>query len=332
MGRRYIAGFPWVGHYDTWKLDRLQKLIEKNHGLVFLPGHNCASDYKDTAESFQTVTIHSQELHDAVAAVKIKKDVKLSQGVQFMCRALGIPIPFLPVSGKNEYHLFTLLVHQLSGFDEEKMAIEWCKYVDGVSIFPKLPVYLCEYHKHWLHNERIKDAVKNMKSEIELLEAINKRQTPPELSPTTEGDDLGSLSADNDMEKNGQWALAWQGPAFPSMLGRPMQRVMRPLGSSRVYVGTEAMGTTYSLLANVNCSKKRKNGVGGNDRVEKRRRRRCGRCVEFKGTNANTCPGSSGRSRCSYFHDNGYPLYNICFDCTKHESSTICLPIGNENI
>jgi hypothetical protein len=81
MGQRYIAGFPWVGHYDTWKLDRLQKLIEKNHGFVFLPGHNCASNYRDTAESFQMVVIHSQELHDAVAAIKIKKDVILSQDV-----------------------------------------------------------------------------------------------------------------------------------------------------------------------------------------------------------------------------------------------------------
>ena len=94
-----------------------------------------------------------------------------------------------------------------------------------------------------------------MKSEqAELLEAINKRQSPAEISQPTgisgiiaEGDYLGGLSADNDVEKNGKWALAWQGPAFPSMLGRPIQRAMRPPGSSRVYVGTEAMGTMYSF-------------------------------------------------------------------------------------
>jgi hypothetical protein len=65
-----------------------------------------------------------------------------------------------------------------------------------------------------------------MKSELELLEAINERQTPSEISqqPTgnsgimTEGDDLGGLSVDNDVEKNGLWALAWLGPAFPSMI------------------------------------------------------------------------------------------------------------------
>jgi len=86
MGRRYIAGYPWLGHYDTWKLDRLQKLIEKNHGLAYIPGHHCTSDYRGTAETFQTVAIHSKALHDAVA-----------------------------VNGKEEYMLFTLLVHEMSG-------------------------------------------------------------------------------------------------------------------------------------------------------------------------------------------------------------------------
>jgi hypothetical protein len=69
-------------------------------------------------------------------------DVIFGWDVQFMCRALGIPIPFLPVSRKNGYRLIILLVHQLSGFDDAKMAIKCCKHVDGVSIFPKLPVYL----------------------------------------------------------------------------------------------------------------------------------------------------------------------------------------------
>jgi hypothetical protein len=143
MGRQYIAGSPRVGHYDTWELHCPQKLIERNLGLVFLPEHNCASEYRDTAESLQTVAIHPQEIHGAVAAVKIKMHVMSGWDVQFMCRALGIPIPFLPVSGNNEKRLITLLVHQLSGFNDAKMAIEWCEHVDGVSIFPKLPVCLC---------------------------------------------------------------------------------------------------------------------------------------------------------------------------------------------
>jgi hypothetical protein len=100
MGRRYIASFSFVGHYDTWKLDDLQKLIEKNHGLVFLPGHNCASDYKDTAETFQTVAIHTKELHDALEKVQISAEVKakFTRDIKFLCRARVVQVPFLPVS------------------------------------------------------------------------------------------------------------------------------------------------------------------------------------------------------------------------------------------
>jgi hypothetical protein len=88
-------------------------------------------------------------------------------------------------------------------------------------------VYLHEYHKHWLRNQQIQDAVMDMKSDIQLLEeAINKRQTPAELSPSTEisgimteGDDLDGLSVDNDVEKNDLQACAWLGSsAFSSMI------------------------------------------------------------------------------------------------------------------
>lgn len=104
---------------DTWELDRLQKLIEKKQGLVLLPPrHKYASDYRDTAEPFQTGAIHSQELHYAVAAVRIKKDVTFSRNIEFMCRALGIPIPFLLVREENEYRLFPQLVYQMGGFDD----------------------------------------------------------------------------------------------------------------------------------------------------------------------------------------------------------------------
>jgi hypothetical protein len=67
-----------------------------------------------------------------------------------------------------------------------------------------------------------------------------KIETPAESSAPTgitrmmaEGDDLvGGLSADNDVEKNSLWAPAWQAPAFPSMIARPMQRPIYPSDSS----------------------------------------------------------------------------------------------------
>jgi hypothetical protein len=61
------------------------------------------------------------------------------------------------------------------------MALEWCKHVDGETIFPKLPVYLREYFEQYLRNRRVKDAVLGMKSKIEFLEQLNKELLPEDL-------------------------------------------------------------------------------------------------------------------------------------------------------
>jgi hypothetical protein len=39
------------------------------------------------------------------------------------------------------------------------MGIEWCKEVDAVNIFPKLPVYLRTHYSKWQQNQRVHDAV-----------------------------------------------------------------------------------------------------------------------------------------------------------------------------
>jgi hypothetical protein len=53
------------------------------------------------------------------------------------------------------------------------MAIEWGKHVNGATIFPKLPVRLRIYYEGWERNQRVKDAVKSSKTEIELLQQVN---------------------------------------------------------------------------------------------------------------------------------------------------------------
>ena len=40
------------------------------------------------------------------------------------------------------------------------MAVNWCQHVDGVTIFPKLPVYLRTHHTAWTRNQRVKEAVR----------------------------------------------------------------------------------------------------------------------------------------------------------------------------
>jgi hypothetical protein len=77
------------------------------------------------------VAIYSQELHSAVAAVKIKKDAILSRNIQLMCWEFQ----FLSYQSEGKMNIGCLLccwwLHQLDGFNNEKMAIECCKHVDG---------------------------------------------------------------------------------------------------------------------------------------------------------------------------------------------------------
>ena len=68
---------------------------------------------------------------------------------------MGAPAPLLPLHGEAENKLFSRLVRTTrSDLDMDKMAIEWCKYVDGVEIFPKLPAYLRKHLAVYKKNQR----------------------------------------------------------------------------------------------------------------------------------------------------------------------------------
>jgi hypothetical protein len=49
INERKRLGFPKIGHYDTWKIDVLQLLVERNHDVLLYPDWSNASDYKETA-------------------------------------------------------------------------------------------------------------------------------------------------------------------------------------------------------------------------------------------------------------------------------------------
>jgi hypothetical protein len=97
MAELRIPGFPKLGHYDTWKVDRLQLLVERNHKKRLYSGwNNASSDYRDTDESFVTVALHSEELHLALELKvreigdKVKKAFSSDQ--KFLCRAMGVGV------------------------------------------------------------------------------------------------------------------------------------------------------------------------------------------------------------------------------------------------
>ena len=82
----------------------------------------------------------------------------------------------LPVDTDEEKKLFKRLVAaQSDSTDFKQMALDCCDKVDGVEVFPKLPVYLRTYYQKVERIDRIKDAVRSAKKGQELLSALNQR-------------------------------------------------------------------------------------------------------------------------------------------------------------
>jgi hypothetical protein len=164
VSERRRLGFPRIGHYDTWLIDYLQIIVERNHGVLLYPDWSNASDYETTCERFGTVAIHSQELADAIQNIELDKELsnyRLTADQQYLCKTMNTKLPLLPVVGKEENQLFERLVLAApqGPINFDQMAIEWCKNVDAVNIFPKLPVYLRTHYSKWQRNQRVRDAV-----------------------------------------------------------------------------------------------------------------------------------------------------------------------------
>jgi hypothetical protein len=309
-----IPDYPKLGHYNTWQIDKLQILVEKNHGILLFPSWINASDYCDSAESFVTVAMHSEELDTALKehCTRISDAVKSSYkgDLLFLCRQSGTPIPFLPVHGPDEYKLFTcFLLHALESFDENKMALLWIEKVDGVKVFPKHPHQLRSYHKKWERNRRVQNAFQKMKSDFTMLETLNEEQIPAEMDAGDEVMDTGNEAMD--WESNGEVGISDcmvpecgllqypQASLLPTLL--PTLQGIRPnLRGIQVCVGLERIGGHY--IPGELPPLKRYQGNRGQDK-KKRRGRRCKLCIE-RGRHeaAATCKGRAGQEKCEHEH------------------------------
>ena len=77
--------FPRIGHYNTWFIDELQRLVLQNHGVLMFPDWSNTSEFKDTAERFGTIPIHTKDLGDALKArIKDKTPFELSRDMMYI--------------------------------------------------------------------------------------------------------------------------------------------------------------------------------------------------------------------------------------------------------
>ena len=119
-------GFPKIGHFDTWKIDQLQNLTLDNHGLQIFPNWSNASDYKTTDESYDTIALHSGELHDSLETrYKNIPNFRLTRDQHYICKSMGTKLPFLPFVGDEEFKQFSKYVLKKTGpVKDDKAAFE----------------------------------------------------------------------------------------------------------------------------------------------------------------------------------------------------------------
>ena len=270
-------GFPKLGHYDTWLVDQLQVLVLDNRNRVLYPSWSNASEYRETSESFGTVAVHNSELDAALKEVwntQIDQTVvKLTSDQKHMCVQMGTDLPFLPFTTVEENELFAdcALRNDFPIDNDNDAAIAWCKFVDGVNIFPKLPVHIRLHRESFERNQRVRACVERAKSGQDKLDELNNA-----LKPST--------------------AANRQPASLPETMPVIHPNAMHNLPF--VTTGGTAVGSLPSP------SKKRRVGERGKDKMQ-RKTKRCSRCRDYGGVDPYECPGRGKKELCIYYEQNG---------------------------
>lgn len=308
---RRRLGFPVLGHFNTWVVDQLQNLVRENHGIQLYPYWTNASDYIDTDESFDTIALHNADLHSKLEQ-KSKElgAIKLTREQQYICKAMGTTLPFLPFVHKDEkkaYAKYVLEREQSQDFD--KAAEDWVDHVDGVNIMPKLPSHMRTYDEAFSRNTRIKECVKNAAGAAERLKELHDKITPCAASDTN--------------------VSGWKAPVAPSPMPEPPVQAMNNapfLVIGHLLVGNNpaddsgprkqarhcgvcgAVGCS-GLGGYIHCPQNKKPNIDGMlvETAKKRKKRQCKVCQKHGPEGLNCGIGSGNQMRCKYYNIDGDP-------------------------
>ena len=172
-------GFARFGHVDTWKIEELQSLVYRNHGILLYPDITSSSEYTTTSQSFDSVALQNFEVHQALKVRCTGIEIpKLIRNHQFLSKAMGTDLPFLPFIKHNEdgNMKFTQYTNANLGIkDGKKATVDWCRnFVNGINIMPKLPCHIRDHLESWERNQRIKELHMRTIDGRTKLEQLNK--------------------------------------------------------------------------------------------------------------------------------------------------------------
>jgi len=285
-------GYPKIGHADT-----------------------------STDESFDTIALHTQTLHDVLEQRSREiGPVKLTQEQSYIRDRMNTSLPFLPFVSKEEcmaYAKFVLDRDEADVSDYHKAAEMWMKYVDGDKIWPKLPSQMRIHDETWSRNRRIKESEEKAGDGRKTLDKLNATIIPAK--------DDGAVNT-----------AVWKEAKMPSPMPEPPSQAWRK--APFLIIGGLLVGDNPSDN-NKPAPPKRKNrhrlcgmigcpGLGGdvhcpkykaslgrkNEIVPPTKKRQCKVCRIHgpKGLRLNCVTGSGNQSSCKYFFIRGGKKCRLC--------------------
>lgn len=186
-----------------------------------------------------------------------------------------------------------------------RVAIKWTKHVDGIHMFPKLPVHIRIHREEWERNQRIRDALKKNKAGISNLRELNTATNAPpnNITESSNADDR------SDEDAAPEASTVWLPPQMPVVMPVP-QTQARSNHSSVIVDGTRIGIATHAEVQQ--CPKRKRGQRAGDKRPRKRRPPPlCARCKKYE-PNENerdpNCKGRGGSKHCHHFDREGNRL------------------------
>jgi len=305
ISERRRLNFPKLGHCDGWLVDKLQHLVELNSGIILHPHWSNTSDYVSTPETFGTTRIHDDSLE--VALIEQIKNLKLrdaadfdlvkknlSRDQKYIMKCMGVELPFLPVTTREEKDLFSRLIRQGASVGHDALALEWMKHVDGKNIFPKLPVYIRTYLTKYHKSASARKSAAIAESGMAIIKKINSKNA------TSASSKEPAVSSEPTLPPS----LPVRSPDMPLPFPPPRvggETVMTHVTNSVKKFAADKKESTVQL--------KKGHGKRSSD-AQPRKARRCFRCVQQEGKGVanllpDECRGRRARNQCAMFNEDG---------------------------
>mmetsp|Transcript_10872 Transcript_10872/g.25657 ORF Transcript_10872/g.25657 Transcript_10872/m.25657 type:complete len:207 (-) Transcript_10872:443-1063(-) len=157
--------------------------------------------------------------------------------VRLLSMTRPLLLPFLPFPsghrGERENKLFSRLILQSRLIDDE-MAHEWAKHVDGIHIFPKLPVHIRIHREEWERNQRIRDALEKNRAGIGRLRELNAATN----TRTNAIDAAATSNATVPVNAGTGEQTAWLPPQMPTRMLHVAPTAARSVSAATIVGGT----------------------------------------------------------------------------------------------